>query len=136
MRTQNKEKIKLAFKQVSDAERAHQKVSFNKLDLSTPAKSLFRKAITTSFNKKDHGFNFQRIFILNEDGTLKRCNTPYNPKDETLIDLICQAMTYIAKQKSDKVKFEKSQYRNVITDETLITMLKQRGYIIIKGDIV
>ena len=105
MRTQNKEKIKLAFKQVSDAERTQE--------------------------------NGQKVrYALNEDGTLKRCDTPYNPKDETLIDLICQAMTYVAKQKSDKVKFEKSQYRNCITDETLITMLKQRGYIIIKGDIV
>jgi len=136
MRKQNKEKVKLAFKQVSDAERTNQRVSFNKLDLANNAKINFRKAITTSFNKKDHGFLLQRIFILNEDGTLKRCDAPYNPKDETLIDLICQAMTYIAKQKSDKAKFEKSQYRNCITDETLITMLKQRGYIILKGDIV
>ena len=115
-----KNAVLAAFTQVARAERNNVPVIFSKLGLSTSSTTAFKKAITTTYTKEKDGFDLQAIFSL-QGNLLHRRNTPLNPKDESLIDLIMKAMTYNRQNPLHRPK-------PTLTTEELVLQLKARGY--------
>lgn len=115
-----KDAVLAAFTQVARAERNNVPVIFSKLGLSTSSTTAFKKAITTTYTKEKDGFDLQAIFSI-KGNFLHRRNTPLNPKDGSLIDLIMKAMTYNRQNPSHRPK-------PTLTTEELVLQLKARGY--------
>lgn len=107
----DKNNIAAAFSTVARLVRQDQPVVLSKVEgLNSVSCTIFKETVTHSFNEKDHGFNLQRIFSIDKEGKWHRCvrTNNSNPTDETLIDLICQAMSYVAKAKKETTKPTKS----------------------------
>ncbi len=99
MRAYDKTTIAAAFSTVARLVREGRPVSINKIKgLSSHGRVAFRAAITHNFNKKDHGFDLQKIFIVHNDSPshwTRNTNANDNPKDIELIDRILLAMRIV-----------------------------------------
>lgn len=139
MRVYNKNHITEAFLYVSSQIRSgNNKIVLSKIPkLTATSAGRFRDAVTHSFNYKTHGFNLDRIFIINENGEWIRVDKTKNPGDSTVIDLIIKAMVYIGTVKREEQEFKKSGFSversQSATDEELIAEIKKRGYLVFKG---
>ena len=104
MRKYSYEKVAAAFKYVADCEKAGKAVYFTKISgLNNNAKQAFKEAITHSFTSVKHGVDLDKIFEFDvKTKTLKRKETPNNPKDGKLILRIMSAMTYVNKHHEPK----------------------------------
>ena len=95
----NKTAIAAAFSTVARLVREGQPVVLSKVEgLNSFNARFFRQAVTHNFNEKDHGFNLQRIFIIDKENPQNwhRNTSPNkNPDDIELIDLIIKAMQWI-----------------------------------------
>ena len=106
MRHYDKATIAAAFSTVARLVRAGQPVILSKVEGLNPRSCFyFKEAVTHNFNEKDNGFDLQRIFIVDDDNP--RCwhrNTSpnKNPGDDTLIDLIIKAMTWLRKTREGR----------------------------------
>lgn len=139
MRVYNKSNIHKAFEYVALEVRANRKkIVLSKIPgLSMTARGYFRDAITHSFNYNKHGFNLDRIFMINQDGEWNRVDKTKNPGDSSVIDLIIKAMVYIGSVKRENAEFKKSGFSvekaQSATDEELIAEVKKRGYLVFKN---
>lgn len=95
----NKAAIAAAFSTVARLVREGQPVVLSKVEgLNASSRVFFRQAVTHNFNEKDHGFELQRIFIVDKDNPQQwhRNTSPNkNPGDIELIDLIIRAMQWV-----------------------------------------
>lgn len=95
----NKTAIAAAFSTVARLVREGQPVVLSKVEgLNSFNARFFRQAVTHNFNEKDHGFNLQRIFIIDKENPQNwhRNTSPNkNPDDATLIDLVIKAMQWV-----------------------------------------
>jgi len=139
MRVYKKSNIHKAFEYVALEVRAgRKKIILSKIPgLNTQSVGYFRDAITHSFNYKEHGFNLDRIFAINENGEWNRIDKTKNPGDDSVLDLIIRAMKYIGQIKRDEREFKKSGFSaertQSATDEELIAEIKKRGYLVFKS---
>ena len=77
---------------------------------STGSVFRFLKAVTSSFNEREHGFFLQKIFQKNEDGSYTRLDTPNNPQDVIeLCERIHMAMNFIAREKAKNQSVKKAR---------------------------
>lgn len=143
MRHYDKATIAAAFSTVARLVRAGQPVILSKVEgLNSRSGFYFKEAVTHNFNEKDNGFDLQRIFIIDDDDP--RCwhrNTSpnKNPGDDTLIDLIIQAMTWLRKTREGRPYKKKEPVTTPVhwgltldpkqlTDEELDTAIKEVSY--------
>ena len=138
MRKYNKAVITSAFSEISRLSREKKPVSLVKLPgLNPQSRTILKEVLTHSFNYRAHGFHLDKIFNVNGHMWTRIENTPHNPKDETLIDLIIRAMTYVNCSKKENREIKKSQFltnqSTLATDEELITEIKKRGYLVYKA---
>jgi hypothetical protein len=141
MRVYKKSNILAAFTTVKRLARAGQPVIQKDLPLSNESMRWFKEALTHNFNIKEHGFTLQPIFKIEGNKWTELENTPLNPKDDSLIDVIIKAMTYTRKAKLKAKEIEKATFNPIqsnprtqldVSDEYLIENLKIRGYIVLK----
>ena len=135
MRHYDKKAVSAAFSTISRLSRENSPVVMAKIEgLNSMSRCILKEVLTHSFNFKKHGFTLDRIFYIDSKGIWHRQPTPNNPKDETLIDLIIEAMTYVNVSKRNQTKHKQSEYKsNKLTDQFLIDELKLRGYMIFKA---
>lgn len=139
MRVYRKNNIREAFSYVAlQVRQGNKKIVISKIPglSNSVAQGLFRDAVSHSFNHRTHGFNLDQIFKIDEDGNWNRVDKTKNPGDDSLLDLIIMAMSYIGKVKREEREFKKSGFsveKSVsATDEELIAEIKKRGYIVFK----
>ena len=135
MRTYNRNKVLAAFTTAKRLARAGQPIVQKNLPLNCEAVRWFKEALTHNFNQKEHGFTLQPIFRIEGNKWIELENTPLNPKDDTLIDVIIKAMMYTKKvtnssKQMDKLTFNSKSEK--VSDDYLIQELKVRGYIVLK----
>lgn len=140
MRKYIKKDIREAFQYVALEIRAgRNKIVLSKIPglKNCVASGYFRDAVTHSFNYKEHGFNLDRIFVINNNGEWQRIDKTKNPGDDSVIDLIIKAMSYVGQVKRTEREFKKSGFSSEktqsATDEELIAEIKKRGYLVFKG---
>lgn len=129
--------VAAAFTTVAKKVERGEPIVISKIGLPTCSASAFKMAVTHSFKKEKHGFDLQRIFIIDDKGLWHRNTSPNtNPKDEHLIDLIIKAMTYVRREKitvgnKSSREFSTSQVNlHSFKVEDLLKELITRGYIV------
>ena len=136
MRKHDKSKLIATFRAFTECARENQSVNMSKLSESLKynlnSLSLFKKAVTHRFNVKEHGFNLDPIFKISKDGKINRLETPNNPKDQSIIDLIAKAMSYIHASENAERLERKTKFESNVSDKFLIDELSKRGYLIYK----
>jgi len=99
MRTYDKNTIAAAFSTVARLVREGKPVVLNQVKgLNHSSGWAFKLAVTHNFNEKDHGFNLQRIFFVDEKDRFhwtRNTGAKNNPKDIELIDRIILAMSTV-----------------------------------------
>lgn len=138
MKHYDRKAILAAFTTISRLEREGKPVVMKRIiGLNQTAGVTLKNVLTHSFNFKTHGFTLDRIFSIDSNNKWHRQNTPNNPKDDQLIDLIIEAMTYVNVQKRNQCKNKKLEFKKStpteFTDDFLINELKLRGYMIFKA---
>lgn len=138
MRTYNRNTVLATFTTIKRLVRAKQPIIQKNLPLNNESMRWFKEAVTHNFNIKEHGFTLQPIFKIEGNKWTELENTPLNPKDDSLIDVIIKAMTYTKKAKQNAKEIEKATFNPDpktqldVSDEYLIENLKVRGYIVLK----
>jgi hypothetical protein len=139
MRVYKKDAVKQAFSYVAlQVRQGNKKIALCKIPgLSNfAARSSFKDAVSHSFNYRTHGFNLDQIFKIDKNGDWNRVPKTNNPADDSVIDLIIRAMSYINQVKKEELEFKKSGFSveksQSATDEELIAEIKKRGYIVFK----
>ena len=138
MRTYNRNTILATFTTIKRLVRAKQPIIQKNLPLNNESIRWFKEAVTHNFNIKEHGFTLQPIFKIEGNKWIELENTPLNPKDDSLIDVIIKAMTYTKKAKQNAKEIKKATFNSNpktqldVSDEYLIENLKIRGYIVLK----
>lgn len=135
MRHYDKKAVSAAFSTISRLSRENSPVVMVKIEgLNSVSRGILKEVLTHSFNYKTHGFTLDKIFHIDSKGIWHRQPTPNNPKDQTLIDLIIKAMTYVNVSKRNQRNNKSSEFKSntEFTDHFLINELKSRGYMIFK----
>lgn len=123
MRQYDKTAIAAAFSTVARQVREGKPVVLGKVEgLNSTNQVWFKAAVTHNFNEKDHGFNLQKIFIVDEKNPnqwKRNTGAKDNPKDIELVDRIMRAMTLVARlrndEKSQKLQMPKTEIVKVET---------------------
>ena len=123
MRHYDKNTIAAAFSTVARQVREGKPVVLGKVEgLNSTNQVWFKAAVTHNFNEKDHGFNLQKIFIVDEKNPQqwkRNTGAKDNPKDIELVDRIMRAMTLVARlrnaEKSQKMQTPKAESVKVET---------------------
>ena len=106
MRTYDKTTIAAVFSTVARLVREGKPVVLNQIDgLNSKSGWAFKMAVTHNFNEKDHGFNLQRIFIVDQADRYhwtRNTGAKNNPKDIELIDRILQAMRVVRQLENEE----------------------------------
>ena len=112
MRQYDKTAIAAAFSTVARQVREGKPVVLGKIEgLNSTNQVWFKAAVTHNFNEKDHGFNLQKIFIVDEKNPQqwkRNTGAKDNPKDIELVDRIMRAMTLVARLRNTE-KLQKLQ---------------------------
>ena len=69
---------------------------------------------------------------MTKEGNIKRLETPNNPKDATLLDIIAKAMTFINNVNNARRIEKKTKYDKEVSTKFMIDTLSKRGYLIYK----
>ena len=136
MRTHNKSKLGAALKAFTECAREKKSVNLTTIasEIGYNVNSLctFKEAVTHRFNTKEHGFTLDPIFEMTKEGNIKRLETPNNPKDATLLDIIAKAMTFINNVNNARRIEKKTKYDKEVSTKFMIDTLSKRGYLIYK----